>query len=113
LDLDFEYTLNILQYEFKDPYFSYNFFKILPTKHLWHPIFGLTYISKTTHNDPPKIQINYKYIQNFKYIQVHSNIVKYMENTFEIHSNTFKYTINISKDAINILLIHVKYSQMY
>jgi hypothetical protein len=33
------------------------------------------------------IQINYKYIQNFKYIQVHSNIVKYMKLNL-------KYTIN-------------------
>jgi hypothetical protein len=48
--------LNILQYEFKDPYFSYNFFEILPAKHLWHPIFGLTYISKTTHSDPPELE---------------------------------------------------------
>jgi hypothetical protein len=54
LDLDYEYTLNILQYEFKNPYFSYNFFEILLAKHLWHPIFGLTYIPKTTHSDPPE-----------------------------------------------------------
>jgi hypothetical protein len=54
LDLDFEYTLNILQYEFKNPYFNYKIFKILPAKHLWHPIFGLTYMAKTTRSDPPE-----------------------------------------------------------
>jgi hypothetical protein len=66
------------------------------------------------------IQINYKYIPNFKYIQVHSNTFKYIKilwNIPWIHYkyiwNTLKYILNTSKYTMNVLLVHVKYIQIY